>query len=416
MPVMPRIVGATVLAMSCAATAMGPAEEPMAGRQQRGELPRPVTVEDPLIAHTLYTWYTERSFERATVRPLEPFRSDDPDYYRRYFSHLRANGVDVIAGVLTGLPGERGRDGRRLPTSYQAENLVRVVPLVGAAGMKFFVYYDLAIRSWWKSGLARDELDLRSDELRRQILGDFEWIADALVNRHEDDYLFLQTASGRFVLDEDGLKRPLVAIYLVRSLRDAPGWPAVARVFDRELAGVFHRKGLGRPALVLDVVFWGQRSFDAELVRAFGANAVALTSFCPVTPRPDVHSLGDWVPLFGKLYADAAAQIAQLAGRGVLSSALQFWPGIMPNFEKGEDRSGRAAHVGEWEAMLRMGLDATRRLVGAGDDDPIRGMTIVYSDEYYEGTPMLADNGLYTLPLTVQGDVLKDRGIRLERF
>jgi len=378
--------------------------------------PATVTVEDPLVVHTLYTWYTERSFDRATVPPLQRFRSDDPDHYRRSFPLLRANGVDVVAGVLTGLPGERGRDGKPLPTAYQAENLQRIVPLVGAAGMKFFVYYDLAIRSWWKSGLSRGQLDLRDEALRRQILGDFEWIAEALVKRHEDDYLFLQTASGRFVLDEDGLKRPVVAVYLVRSLRDDVGFPAVARLFDRELAGLFHRKGLGRPALVLDVVFWGARTFDTGLVRAFGANAVALTSFCPVTPRPDVRSLGDWVPLFGCLYARAAAEMAQQAASGGLPRTVQFWPGIVPNFEKGDDRSGRAAHVGEWEAMLRMGLEATRRLAGVGEDDPIRGMTIIYTDEYYEGTSLLADNGLYTLPLTVQGDVLRDRGIRLERF
>lgn len=376
----------------------------------------PVSAADPLIAHTLYTWYTERSFKKATVQPLERFRSDDPDHYRRTFSLLRANGVDVIAGVLTGLPHEKGADGRALPTSYQAENLVRVLPLVGSAGMKFFVYYDLAIRSYWKSGLSRRQLDVRDEALRRQILGDFEWIADEAVKKHEDGYLFLETSSGRFVLDEAGLRRPVVAIYLARALKDAPGFAGVARLFDREIAAMFHRKGLGRPALVLDAVFWGARTFDPDLVRAFGANAAALTSFCPVTERSDVNSLGDWVPLFADLYADAAFEIARLAASGAVSSTLQFWPGVMANFEKGSDRSGKAADVSQWEAMLRMGVHATRRLDGVGGDDPIRGMTIVYADEYYEGTPLIADNGLYTLPLTAQGNVLKDLGIRLESF
>jgi|GEM_PF-3327634 len=376
----------------------------------------PVPVRDPLVAHTLYTWYTEKSFQQATVPPLERFRSDDPDYYRRYFPLLRASGVDVIAAVLTGLPGERRSDGRALATTYQADNLVRILPLVGSAGLKFFIYYDLAIRSYWKSGLSRGELDLGNGELRRQLLADFEWIAEGAVKQHEDSYLFLQTASGRYVLDEEGLRRPVVAIYLVRSLRDAPGFPAVAQVLDRELAEMFHRHGLGRPALVLDVVFWGRETFDPQLVRAFGTSATALTSFCPVTERRDARHLGDWVRLFAGLYAGAGREMGQLAAAGMLPATLQFWPGVMANFEKQGNRSGKARSVEEWEAMLRMGVEATQRLDGVGDDDPIRGMVIVYTDEYYEGTPLLADNGLFTLPLTVQGNVLKDLGIRLESF
>ncbi len=382
----------------------------------RGEAPLPVPVENPLVAHTLYTWYTERSFDKATVQPIERFRSDDPDHYRRYFPLLRANGVDVIAGVLTGLPRERGRDGRLLPTSYQAENLVRILPLVGSAGMKFFIYYDLAIRSYWKSGLSRGALDLRNPDLRRQILGDFEWIAEAIVKQHEDGYLFLETSSGRHVLDERGLRRPVVAIYLVRSLRDEQGFPTVAQVLDRELTEVFRRHGLGRPALVLDTVFWGEATFHPQLVRAFGASAAALTSFCPVTERRDVRSLGDWVPLFADLYAAAGREMARQAAAGTVPATLQFWPGVMANFEKEGNRSGKARSVGDWEAMLRMGVLATQRLQGVGGDAPIRGMVIVYTDEFYEGTPLLADNGLFTLPLTVQGNVLKDLGIRLESF
>lgn len=100
----------------------------------------PIAAEDPLIVHTLYTWYTRDSFGRAAVQPLEPFSSDDTEHYRTYFPYLRANGVDVIAGVLTGLPGERRADGSPLPTSFQAENLLKIVPLVGSAGMKFFIY------------------------------------------------------------------------------------------------------------------------------------------------------------------------------------------------------------------------------------------------------------------------------------
>jgi len=376
----------------------------------------PVTATDPLIAHTLYTWYTEQSFANASVRPLEIFRSDDPEYYRRYFSQLRANGVDVIAGVLTGLPDERGTDGKPLPTSYQARNLVRILPIIGSAGMKFFIYYDLGIRSFWKCGLDRGELDLRKPELRRQLLGDFEWIADKVVKEQEDGYLFLQTASGEPVLDEDGFQRPVIAIYIARAFKDDPGFPNVRQILDREITGMFHRKGLGRPALILDTIFWGRRAFDSSLVAAFGANAAALTAFCPVTKRDDVHKLADWVPLFDRLYASAAAELSDSVSRGELDATLQIWPGIMPNFETRTDKSSRISGLQDWEAMLRMGLKATRSLASVGKDDPIRAMTVVYSDEYYEGTPLITDNGLFTLPLTVQGSVLVDSGIWLDRF
>ena len=152
----------------------------------------PVTSANPLVVHTLYTWYDEASFKKAAVQPLEQFSSDDPDYYRRYFSRLRADGVDVIAGVLTGLPGERAKDGKPLPTVYQADNLVRILPAIGAAGMKTFIYYDTAIRSYWKNGLATTQLDMTNPALRRQILDDFAWIADEVVKKHMDGYLFLQ--------------------------------------------------------------------------------------------------------------------------------------------------------------------------------------------------------------------------------
>lgn len=400
------VVGVAALA------AIGSAAEPPAGVSDLA----PVIAADPLVVHTLYTWYTEQSFAKASVQPLEVFRSDDPDYYRRYFSQLRANGVDVIAGVLTGLPDEPGRDGKPLPTSYQARNFQRIVPIIGSAGMKFFVYYDLGIRSFWKCGLDRGELDLRKPELRRQLLGDFEWIADRMVKEHEDGYLFLQTASGEPVLDEDGLKRPVIAIYIARALKDDPGFPNVRQVLDRELAGMFHRKGLGRPALVLDVIFWGERAFDPGLVAAFGKNAAALTAFCPVTKRDDVHRLADWVPLFERLYARAASQLAASARGRELRETLQIWPGVMPNFETRTDTSGKASGLHDWEAMLRMGLQATKRLTPVGEDDPVRAMIVVYADEYYEGTPLITDNGLFILPLTVQGNVLKDEGIWLERF
>lgn len=376
----------------------------------------PVRAEDPLIVHTLYTWYTRDSFGRAAVQPLEPFSSDDTDHYRAYFPYLRANGVDVIAGVLTGLPGERRADGSPLPTSFQAENLLQIIPLVGSAGMKFFIYYDTAIRSWWKTGLSVGELDLSDPRLRRQLVDDFEWIADEVVKKHLDDYLFLQTQDGRPVLDDAGLQRPVIAIYVARALHDDAGLAAIKRVLNDELAGMYHRKGLGRPALVLDAVFWGGETFDADLVAAFGPNAVALTSFCPVYPREDVHRLADWVPLFDGLYEQAAKEMAALARWGVLDPALELWPSVMPNFETRSDKSGKAVDVADWEAMLRMGLARTARLEKSPDPNPVRAMTIIYTDEYYEGTPLLTNDGLYTLPLTTQGSVLEEAGINLEKF
>ena len=304
-----------------------------------------VTAANPLVAHTLYTWYTKQNLKKASVSPLETFSSDDPDHYRRLFSLLRANGVDLIAGVLTGLPGERDAAGRPLPTSYQAENFQRVVPLIGSAGLKTFVYYDTAIRSWWKNHLSRGQLDLRNPALRRQVVTDLSWVADNLILPNQDAYLFLQRADGTPVLDEQGLPRPVIALYLVRAFQDAAGFPNVRATFDRDLAAAFHARGLGRPALVLDVVFWGQRPYDPGLVAAFGPSAAALTSFCPVTKRSDVHNLGDWVPLFGGLYKAAAGQTARLATEGVLSPDLQFWPGIMPNFETRTDHSARATNL-----------------------------------------------------------------------
>lgn len=404
-------------AIAAALAALAGSPAPAAPSAPKADAPLSVvTAQNPLVTHTLYTWYTKASLAHASVSPLETFSSDDPEHYRRLFSLLRANGVDVLAGVLTGLPGEKDARGRALPTSYQAENYQRVVPLIGSAGMKTMVYYDLAIRSWWKNHLSRAQLDMRNPALRQQILADLGWVADNLVLPNQDGYLFLQHVDGTPVLDEQGLPRPVIALYLVRALHDDAGFPNVRATFDRELAAAFHARGLGRPALILDVVFWGGRTFDAGLVSAFGPSAAALTSFCPVTKRPDVHNLGDWVPLFRSLYQRAAQEMAHAASQGTLSPSLQFWPGIMPGFETATDHSGRATDLSQWEAMIRMGLAATTRLEARPDPNPVRSMLLVYTDEYYEGTSLLTDSGMYVLPLTIEGNVLRDAGIWLDSF
>ena len=379
--------------------------------------PAAITASDPLIAHTLYTWYRPSSFDKAPVQPLERFSSDDVDHYRRYFSRLRANGVDVIAGVMTGRPGEKDAAGKPLHTNWESENLLRVIPVVGASGMKFMIYYDTGIRSWWKNRIERGDIRITDPRFRRQVLSDFAWIADEVINRHPDDVLFLQTTAGRRVLDEKGLPRPVIAIYIARSIRDEPGYAALAKVMDGELARIFHDRGLGRPALVLDMVWWGAQAFDPAQAAAYGDNLAALTAFCPVTSaEKDITSLGDWVPRFADLYSRAANEAADLVGRGELPAGVQVWPGIMPNFEKGSNTRSRARDLSDWEAMLRMGVTSTRRVGSTDDADPVRSMLIVYSDEFFEGTSLLTDGGLYTLPLTVQGNVLKDMGVWLDRF
>ncbi len=406
------LVAATVVAALPAPAAAGPPSGDTAGTA-----PEATTASDPLIAHTLYTWYRRSSFDKATVQPLERFSSDDMDHYRRYFSRLRANGVDVIAGVMTGRPGERDTAGKPLHTNWESENLLRVIPLVGASGMKFMVYYDTGIRSWWKNRIERGDIRITDRRFRRQVLDDFAWIADEIVKRHQDDVLFLQTTAGHQVLDEAGLPRPVIAIYIARSIRDDAGYATLAKVMDRDLAKVFHDRGLGRPALVLDMVWWGAQAFDPGQAAAYGDNLAALTAFCPVTSaEKGISSLGDWVPRFADLYGRAAREAAALVDRHVLPAGVQIWPGIMPNFQKGSNTRSRARDLSEWEAMLRMGLTATRRTGPADDPEPIRSMLIVYSDEFFEGTSLLTDGGLYTLPLTVQGNVLRDMGVWLDRF
>lgn len=381
---------------------------------------------DPLVWTTLFTWYTEESFRCAAVQPLGgPFRSDDEAYYREYFGLLRAHGVDVVAGVVTGFATED------LPGSWAARNLLRAIPLMKDAGLRHVPYYDLAIRSYWRSGVTVKEMNLdRHPLLARQLVSDFAAIADHFIfpvdgvhhgserivapweaDIYRSTQLYLEDRDGRLILDEvNGRPRPVIGLYLSRVLLDDSDFATLRRVFDHDIPQVFHQRGLGRPALVLDELWWGTL-FNERRVAAFGSTAVALTAFGPVSSGLGPTTIGEWAEAFADLYALSLEKLQRLAAQGGHLAGLSIWPGVLHNFDKRAygNCDGRRHHAypalapDQWETMLRNGLDAVVAVtaVGSAGSRPARGALVWYTDEYFEGLATCAapnEYGTFSYP------------------
>lgn len=216
-------------------------------------------------------------------------------YYGGKYRRFKDYGVDGIAFVVTD----------RIPDSIEGANLVQAADLAAAAGLEFFAYYDIFSTAVKESAmvlcLRGGKCALRPGDERvpaynlaarprlyEQLRDDFEAIARHLVQPHMSagggGYLMLEDASGERVLDEEGLPRPVITLYIARTLSDNRGnLRRIDELMD-EVTDVFRSYGIGRPAMVLDVIFWVTPSeedlespYDPAIVDAFGDSAVAVT-------------------------------------------------------------------------------------------------------------------------------------------
>jgi hypothetical protein len=295
-----------------------------------------------------------------------------------------------------------------------------VIPFTRDLNMKYFAYYDTAIRSYWKSHFclgpcppynpdydSGESFDFdRFPKLKQQFVDDMTRIADMAVE-NRDAYLYLQDKYGRAIRDTNGGLRPVIGLYLARAYRDQHGGETI-RAMVEEVGQAFAARGFGRPAFMLDIAYYIDNGasfsggYEADQVAAFGASAVALTSFGPVDagygPRMGVLSvdqdpssgMGEWAPAFTMLYKETARQIARDTRAGLLERGVQVWPGTMVNADfrnscTGVTRNSRWPARGpeDARAMVRAGLDTVSK-------SDIRPLVVFYSGEYYEGAALCA--------------------------
>lgn len=387
----------------------------------------------PKLFVTDFTWYYPNEREDGTVRtqslactraaPRRAFGEiaatdylSSEGYYGEKYQRFKNRGVDGIAFVMTG----------RVPDSFDGANLVQAAYLAKAAGLQFFVYYDLFVRTARESRLILclpgSQCDVPAGgkrvpsyhvaaypELYEQLRDDFVSLAENVILPHMDategGYLMLEDAAGRRVLDEQGLPRPVLAIYIAREFND--GRASLRRLGElmEEVTETYRGLGLGRPAMVLDVLFWATRSeddievtYDPEIVDAFGESAVALTWYSFFDPyrgglrnvtndgkRPPIAV---WAKLLHRRYVQAREEMA------TNGHELMLWPGVQTQIDtRTAERPGcqpRDVQVvyhlrdrEDWRTMLERGYRNAARPVSSGT--PLQTAVVVTNaGEWFE--------------------------------
>lgn len=338
-------------------------------------------------------------------------------YYGEKYKRFRNFGIDGIAFLVTD----------RIPDSFAGENVVQLAQLATAAGLDFFAYYDLFVNTAKTSRLylclpggrcrppaGRERVPSYNmaarPRLYDQLREDFESIARHLVVPHMDGegagYLMLEDTTGARVLDEEGLPRPVIAVTIAREFSDGSGnLRRIGELMD-ELTEVYRGLGLGKPALVLDVIFWVtprapvfEHPYDPEILEAFGDHAVAITwygffdpfrgglkSITNDGPRPPIAVWGKYLNQHYRKTREA------LQADGF---PLMIWPGGQtqidtrpPDVEGCRERDLDVVFhlrgAGDWRTMLRRVLANGWRPPRA-DGPPLQTVALVTNaGEWYE--------------------------------
>lgn len=376
----------------------------------------------PKMVFLNYFWYRTWEFDCTMMRPKsEVIDSRDTDvngYYHKRFRRLKKNGVDVLGFVFTGFdrpdPDARGEDPH---TWKHGRNLKNAIGRAEDAGLPFFIYYDLAIRTAAKSHLCKvpapanrfrcrdsrhdpiDSYNLTDSAVFPQLRKDFLRIKDDYILPHLDSYYMLEDEEGNLILDENGLPRPVIGIYIARDFVPNGG----IRHFVDRVKFRFKRDGLGTPAFVLDTIFWHDPVREPVLQR-FGDSVVAITSFFPVNQitadERGILKMADWIPHMRDLYREAAQGLQENAKL----SHLQVWPGIATQFDNRRRPLDYCEpppivqtpesfwHIRgrqDWRDMLKMGYDSAYTLqTGCGqvptEKQAPQTLVINYENEFRE--------------------------------
>jgi len=387
----------------------------------------------PKLFVTDFTWYYPNQREDGSVHPQSlactraaPRRAfgeitatdylSSAGYYGEKYRRFKSRGVDGIAFMMTG----------RIPDSFEGSNLVQATYLAKEAGLQFFAYYDLFVRTARESGLvlclpgSQCQTPAGTERvpsyhlaayprLYDQLRDDFVSLAEHVILPHMDEagggYLMLEDADGRRVLDEQGLPRPVLAIYIARELAVGPASLRRLGELMEEVTGVYRGLGLGRPAMVLDVLFWATRSadtieltYDPRIVEAFGESVVAITwySFFDTYRGALNHVTNDgkrppvevWGKMLHQRYFEAREEMV------TNGHELMLWPGVQTQIDtRAPTKKGcrqRSVEVvyhlrdrEDWRAMLERGYRNAARPVTSGT--PLQTVVVVANaGEWFE--------------------------------
>ncbi len=363
---------------------------------------------------TDFTWYRPNENARGDAEPASlactraaPRRAfgeiassdylSSEGYYADKYRRFKRHGVDGIAYLVSDA----------IPDSFAGGNLVSAASLAAERGLDLFAYYDLLVTSANQSGLflcqpgnckntptRRAVVDYNINtrpQLYAQIRDAFLDIADYLILPHLDaamdpgseagGYVLLEDSNGELVLDEEGLPRPVIAIYVAREFSDKPANLSRLGQLMVEVTDAYRLRGLGKPALVLDVIFWATPTaenidtpFDPEIVAAFGDHAVAVTwySFYDAYRAGHFGITNDGARPPMDVWAKKLNQ-QYFATRDLLQEEeqdLMIWPGVSTQIDtrraehcrpRGTEVVYHLRSLDDWRTMLDRGLRHTWR-------------------------------------------------------
>jgi hypothetical protein len=377
----------------------------------------------PLNVASYFTWYHSREqFDCMSSRPLEGwFLSKSRKRAKKHFGRLERHGFDAILAVIYADPSTR-KGG-----SADMRHMLKSLKYAKKQGLQFIPLFDLAVAASHQLNLCNrlagpcepgtipvEEYNFdRHMPLQDLTIDMLTAIADQFILPYMNQRRplrstarFLTTTEGKLVLDEEGLPRPEIYLYIARAWTDNSRGHHTIKNTLRSVIRNYRKRGLGKPAFTLDVIQATHKSFDADLVAAFGDSVVGITSFFETSPEP--QTLGQLVrEVHEPMYARAREKLADLIASGTVDANIQISPGMAANFDKRKWAScnGNTGDIA-WPAMgpedvyeaFFTGMIHTAHPTGSctaasGPTSTWRNKRYVYAGEGFEGTWLCAERG-----------------------
>ena len=388
----------------------------------------------PLNVASFFTWYhSPEDFECMSSRPLEGwFLSSDMRRTKQHFRRLKSHGFDAIMPVIYADP--KTKEGG----SGDMRQLLKALRVAKEQKLQFIPLFDLAVAAGLKENLCNpfagicppdttpiEEYNFdRHPELERLTVDMLTMIGREYIlpfthpkRAKRSTARYLTDSQGRLVLDENGLPRPEIYLYIARAWADNSGGYKTLKVSVRKITRNFRKLGLGKPAFTLDVVQGSDQTFNTRLVSAFGDTVVGITSF--FEPNPQATTMGELArDVHTPMFSRAARQLGLAISRADVPARTQISAGTAASFDKRKwaECNGGFGNVA-WPAMgpgdvyeafrssIVSTMEPTSSCTHLTDDEgnfptPYRNKRYVYAGEGFEATWLCAEtvNGQFVYP------------------
>lgn len=229
-------------------------------------------------------------------RPARGFySSSDQAVVNAQLAQMAAHGIDVVSLEWTG------------ETTQENNLLQRVIPRVGAYGMKFIVFYDTGVRLIPNN--FSGEINFDDLPIRNRFISDFQKFASSTSYYKHPSYLKFNN-------------QPVIYVWISRAITGSQA--NIQAAFDAAHQAA-RNSGFGGLYLVADHLFWD----NPDATPLFWMGAKAVTSFAPVDNNQGIaqgsagRPMRQWANRMSGLYSGT---VQRFSGSGWPAVDLQ--PGI----------------------------------------------------------------------------------------